>query len=141
MKTYILLLLGVTFFGACQHKQYLRPATADEVSKIQGMVHFDFNRWRLRPDQEKVVMEKARLMKRYPKTAVILEGHTDPVGSAAYNLQLGDRRARKVKHELVNEGVEPDRVVVVSFGESRPRDPRRTREADLANRRVELRVK
>jgi peptidoglycan-associated lipoprotein len=141
VKLFLLLTLGMILAGGCAQRPHLRAATGEEIDKIQGAVYFDFNQWRLREDQAEAVTEKADLMKRYPKVMVILEGHADPIGSEEYNLQLGDRRARNVKLEMVNQGVTPDRVVVVSYGESRLKENGRSPEALQANRRVEFIVK
>lgn len=76
---------------------------------------------------------------RYPRAVIILEGHCDRTGGAEYNMELGDRRAREVKSYLIDRGVSPDRVImVVSFGEKRPVDPRETHAALQKNRRVEF---
>lgn len=142
MKIFFVLSLGILFgIGCAQNRPQLRAATGEEIGRIQGPVFFDFNQWTIREDQTDVVSKKADLIKMYPKVMVILEGHADPVGAEDYNLQLGDRRARQVKLELVNRGVEPNRLVVVSYGETRPKYEGRSDEAYRNNRRVEFIVK
>lgn len=142
MKTLFLLFWGAILVSGCaQHKPHLRAATDEEIGKIRGAVYFDFDRWTLTEDQEKTVTEKAGLLKLYKKVMVILEGHADPIGSDEYNLRLGNRRARKVKLELVNQGVEADRLVVVSYGETRRKESGKSREALRADRRVEFVIK
>jgi outer membrane protein OmpA-like peptidoglycan-associated protein len=67
-----------------------------------------------------------------------LDGHTDDVGEASDNLQLSQRRVRRVGAMLVSRGVTPDRVTYGSYGESRPVDTTGTEEARARNRRVEI---
>jgi len=75
----------------------------------------------------------------HPDSVLILEGHCDEWGDAAYNLQLGDRRARRVKANLIDMGADPERLImVVSYGERRPLDTRHTKDAWRQNRRVEF---
>ena len=142
MKIFFILTLGTLLgIGCAQNRPQLRAATGEEIGQIQGPVFFDFNQWTIREDQTDVVSKKADLIKMYPKVMVILEGHADPVGAEDYNLQLGDRRARQVKLELANRGVEPSRLVVVSYGETRPKGEDRSKEAYQNDRRVEFIVK
>jgi len=69
---------------------------------------------------------------------VRIEGHTDERGDAAFNLDLSERRARAVRSVLVAMGLPEERIEVVAFGESRPREVGETEEARAQNRRVEL---
>ena len=79
---------------------------------------------------------------RYPRAVLVLEGHCDERGDAAYNVQLGDRRARQVKAHLIASGIDPQRLImVVSHGELRPVDKRHNADAWRQNRRVEFIVR
>lgn len=69
-----------------------------------------------------------------------LEGHCDSRGTTEYNLALGQRRANAVRGYLISQGVAPDRVTTISFGEERPLESGQGEAAWSANRRVELRV-
>jgi outer membrane protein OmpA-like peptidoglycan-associated protein len=71
---------------------------------------------------------------------VVLEGHTDDVGSEESNQELGFKRALAVQAELSAQGVAADRLSAVSFGEGRPVDLGKTAEARALNRRVEVKV-
>ncbi len=139
MKTFACLLL--IFLSCGCHRAHLRSASRAEVEKVSGTVYFDFDRWRFREDQKETMADTARILNQHRDVSVVLEGHTDPVGPKEYNLELGDRRARMVKGELVEEGVDPGRLVVISFGKTRLKEEGRTPEADRLNRRVELHVK
>lgn len=133
-------LLAFLLMQGC-HRAPLRTASNAQKSKIQGAVYFGFNRWDLNSEQSEVIRDKVALLKKYKLATVILEGHTDLAGPDDYNLRLGDLRARKVKADLAQAGIDPRRVVVVSFGETKPAKKGRSRAADAANRRVEFRIK
>jgi OOP family OmpA-OmpF porin len=72
--------------------------------------------------------------------AVIAEGHTDSIGSDAYNQKLSEQRAESVRRYLVNGGIEAGRISTEGFGESRPVASNQTADGRAQNRRVELRV-
>jgi OOP family OmpA-OmpF porin len=72
--------------------------------------------------------------------AVIVEDHTDSVGTAAYNQKLSHRRADAVRRYLVKHGIPANRITTEGFGESRPVASNDTADDRAQNRRVELRV-
>lgn len=107
-------------------------------------VHFDYDSARIR-DGDREVLERfaAVVADYYPDALVTVEGFTDPAGSAAYNQELGRRRAEAVKSYLVaNSGLPADRLRTVSYGEARERLVRPGAqgpgEEGLENRRVSL---
>ncbi|MCG6939604.1 MAG: OmpA family protein [Gammaproteobacteria bacterium] len=73
--------------------------------------------------------------------SVIIEGHTDSTGDAAFNQQLSEKRAEAVKAEAVANGANPDKITTVGYGETKPIADNSTREGRAKNRRVEIRVK
>jgi len=80
-------------------------------------------------------------LKRYPEIKVELDGHTDSVGTDAYNQKLSERRAQIVYDYLTSHGVDASRIVAVKgFGESQPIDTNATKEGRARNRRTELKV-
>ncbi len=83
----------------------------------------------------------AQKIKEKPDISIVIEGNTDYVGTAQYNEKLGLRRAETVRKELARLGVEPERMSVVSFGESKPLIAQKTDWARAVNRRVEVEVK
>ncbi len=72
--------------------------------------------------------------------AVIVEGHTDDRGAAAFNQQLSEKRAEAVKAELIANGVDGSLIKTVGYGESQPVASNATREGRAQNRRVEIKV-
>jgi outer membrane protein OmpA-like peptidoglycan-associated protein len=80
----------------------------------------------------------ASSLQRYPESTVVVEGHTDNTGAAAYNMDLSQRRAGAVASTLVGYGVPSGRVVAVGRGEDAPVASNLTPEGRQQNRRVEI---
>ena len=83
-------------------------------------IHFDFDRYEIRPEDAQVLEANAVLLKSNPRWQVLIEGHADPRGTTEYNLALGDRRARASMNYLVAQGVRSNRISVISYGKERP---------------------
>ena len=80
-------------------------------------------------------------LKRYPDIKVELDGHTDSVGTDAYNQKLSERRAQIVNDYLLSHGIDASRITSVQgFGEKQPIDTNATKEGRARNRRTELKV-
>lgn len=89
--------------------------------EVPSTVNFAFNRAHLDPAAQAILREQADWIRQFPEIHFKVYGHTDSVGSNAYNKRLGQRRARAVVNYLVNQGVERSRLeAVVSFGEAQP---------------------
>ena len=101
-------------------------------------VHFDFDRYSLRPEATRVLDEAIAAMKQDATLRLDIEGHTCNIGTAEYNLALGDRRANAVKSYLVSQGVSGDRLHTVSYGEERPKYDNAREETRRLNRRAAL---
>lgn len=98
-------------------------------------IHFDFDRYDLRPDAKRILAENARVLMENPTWKVQIEGHCDERGSNEYNLALGEKRARSAMNYLIKLGISPERLSIISYGEERPLDPRHCEEAWAKNRR------
>ncbi len=85
-------------------------------------VRFGFAKDRMHQMEEDKLNASIAYLKNYPQKIVIVEGHTDQIGQASFNLELGDRRAHEVMAYLISKGVSPDQIVIVSFGEEQPKD-------------------
>jgi outer membrane protein OmpA-like peptidoglycan-associated protein len=79
-------------------------------------------------------------MKSNPTIKVTIEGHTDSVGPADYNLRLSDARANSVRDALIERDVAADRMEAIGYGESKPIASNRSRKGRAANRRVEFKI-
>jgi outer membrane protein OmpA-like peptidoglycan-associated protein len=103
-------------------------------------VYFDFDRYSLRPEATRVLDEAIAAMRENATLRLEIEGHTCNIGTAEYNLALGDRRANAVKDYLVSRGVTADRLRTVSYGEERPKYDNSREETRRLNRRAALTV-
>jgi peptidoglycan-associated lipoprotein len=101
-------------------------------------VHFDFDRYSLRPEATRVLDEAIAALRQDPTLRVTIEGHTCNIGTAEYNLALGERRANAVRDYLVNNGVTANRLQTVSYGEERPKYDNAREETRRLNRRAAL---
>lgn len=119
-----------------------RPAP-QEFSPTEALkpVYFDFDRWEVRPSEATVLDANATWLQSNRETLVIVEGHCDERGTNAYNLALGERRARSVRDYLVSRGIAADRITTVSYGEERPSCSERTEDCWKKNRRAAFVVK
>ena len=93
----------------------------------------------LKPESTPVLKEIAGTLTRYPELKILIEGHTDNVGSAASNLALSDARAAAVKAALTSQyGIDEARVTTKGFGDTKPSVPNATATGRAQNRRVEV---
>lgn len=107
---------------------------------LKGDVSFDTNSSVVRPGLYGELDRIASVLVQYPQTVIRVEGHTDSVGSEAYNMDLSRRRAEAVRNLLVQRGVAGSRLEVVAFGESLPVATNDTEAGRQKNRRVELKI-
>lgn len=116
------------------------PAAAEAV-RVELDVKFDFDKSAVKQESYSEIKTVADFMNQYPQTTTTVEGHTDSVGTDAYNQQLSQRRADAVRQVMVNQyGVAADRVSAVGEGESQPVADNATAEGRALNRRVEAAV-
>jgi OOP family OmpA-OmpF porin len=115
------------------------PPPAKRKIILRG-VNFDFNKSTIRPDAAAVLEEAARALQEDETIDVSVEGHTDAIGSDAYNDRLSERRADAVRDYLIGLGVSAPRLMARGFGESQPVATNSTDEGRAQNRRVELKV-
>jgi len=83
-------------------------------------VFFDFDEWTIRNDARAALQNNAQWLQRWTSTRITIEGHCDELGTAEYNLALGERRANATKEYLVSLGVAPDRILLVTKGKESP---------------------
>jgi OOP family OmpA-OmpF porin len=104
-------------------------------------VEFDFDKSTIKKGYYKDIDDLAKVMKDYPDLNVVIEGHTDSVGTAAYNKKLSQRRADAVKKYMVEEsGIDANHITAKGFGEEKPIASNDTDEGRQQNRRVEAAV-
>ncbi len=100
--------------------QPIEPPPPTEPSGSLQDVYFDFDQSVLRSDARTALEENAKLLRAGLSNKVLIEGHCDERGTSAYNLILGESRAKSVKRYLENLGIPATRLQVVSYGKERP---------------------
>ncbi|MEO8168168.1 MAG: OmpA family protein, partial [bacterium] len=103
-------------------------------------VNFEFNKATLTKDSEKILEQAYDALVAQPDIKVLIVGHTDAVGSDAYNKKLSLRRAQSVKNWMVKKGISARRMTVAGKGETEPMDDNSTEDGRANNRRIEFRV-
>lgn len=103
-------------------------------------VFFDTNKADVKGTSAETLDKLAGIFKEYPKSNILVEGHTDTAGSEEYNLALSQRRAESVTKYLVAQGINPSRFSTKWYGETQPRATNETSEGKAKNRRVELAI-
>ena len=108
---------------------------------VRNEVLFDFNSAGLRSASRESLREMANVFDKYPNTTIEVAGHTDSIGTAAYNQRLSERRANSVVNYLEQLGVRGSRLEGIGYGESQPRATNSTANGRQLNRRVEIHVR
>ena len=117
-----------------------KPAPVAEKVTLAADVLFDFDKSVLKPEGKSKLDDLATKVKAINLEVVIAIGHTDSIGSDAYNQKLSVRRAESVKAYLVSKGVEPNRIYTEGKGEKQPVASNKTKDGRQKNRRVEIEV-
>lgn len=115
------------------------PAVATKVTYAAD-AFFDFDKSVLKPEGKAKLDDLASKVKDINLEVIIAVGHTDSVGSDAYNQKLSVRRSEAVKAYLVSKGIEKNRVYTEGKGEKQPVADNKTKEGRAKNRRVEIEV-
>jgi OOP family OmpA-OmpF porin len=103
-------------------------------------VLFDFDKDTIKPEYHSLFQNAVKVMNENPGLTVEIEGHTDSIGSAEYNQNLSERRARSVKSHLVVKGIDATRMTTKGLGEAEPVANNRTEEGRAQNRRVDFEI-
>jgi peptidoglycan-associated lipoprotein len=103
-------------------------------------VYFDFDSYLLSSESRDRLQRNAQWLRKNPVPNLQIEGHTDERGSDAYNLTLGERRAKSVMNYLVSLGVPAGSLAIISYGEEQPAEHGHGESAWAKNRRVEFSV-
>jgi outer membrane protein OmpA-like peptidoglycan-associated protein len=146
---------GVETYWACRTKEGLAmladarklaqeaetcaPAGPKEVIILSG-VNFAFNSDKLTPESKAILDKQVAKIKADPGMKVQVAGHTDIIGSDAYNQKLSEKRAKAVMDYFISQGIPASRLSSVGYGKTKPIAPNNTDEGRAKNRRVELHI-
>ena len=103
-----------------------------------AVVMYDFDSAEIKSEAYPMLDEASAILKKNTELKVEIDGHTDNVGPAAYNMNLSERRAKAVMKYFVDKGVEAQRLTTKGFGSTNPAASNDTKEGRAKNRRVEL---
>lgn len=140
---------GVGAYMDRQEEKLARiPGTrVERVSENVLLVHFDndvlfaVDSAILTSEARLTLDDAAAVFLDFPKTAIVVQGHTDSTGTEAHNQELSKRRAAAVKGYLIGKGVDSDRVAAIGYGEGHPVADNSSAGGRQANRRVDLLLK
>nr|WP_314709479.1 OmpA family protein [uncultured Comamonas sp.] len=118
------------------------PVPAATASKVTfaADAFFDFDKSVLKPEGKAKLDDLASKVQGINLEVIVAVGHTDSVGSAAYNQKLSERRAQAVKAYLESKGIDKSRVYTEGKGEAQPVADNKTKAGRAQNRRVEIEV-
>ncbi len=116
------------------------PKPTTEKVTFAADALFDFDKYNIRTDAQKVLDDLVSKLAGVNLEVIVAVGHTDWIGTEAYNLALSKRRADAVKQYLVSKGIEANRIYTEGKGESQPVADNRTAEGRQKNRRVEVEI-
>ncbi len=114
--------------------------TPIEGGRTRLLVFFDFDKAELKEESFPELDRLVELLRAYPNLRVLIEGHTDDVGTDEYNDRLSQRRADAVKQYLVQNGIAAQRIETKGWGRRKPLVRGTTEEARAQNRRVEIQL-
>jgi peptidoglycan-associated lipoprotein len=115
-------------------KEFMAVAALKEV-------FFDFDKYDIRSEDAKTLDANAAWLKSNADNLVLIEGHCDERGTNEYNLALGERRAKATMNYLVSQGIQANRITIISYGEERPVCTEKTEACWAKNRRANFLVK
>ena len=116
------------------------PVAAASKVTFAADAFFDFDKAVLKPAGKAKLDELAALVKDINLEVIVAVGHTDSIGTEAYNLKLSERRAQAVKAYLESKGIDKSRIYTEGKGEAQPIATNKTAAGRAQNRRVEIEV-
>ena len=117
-----------------------RPSEFTENTNLKD-VFFDFDRYDVRAGDAKILDGNAAWLKSSDNNLVLIEGHCDERGTNEYNLALGERRAKSTMNYLVAQGIQANRITIISYGKERPVCSEKNESCWQKNRRAHFLVK
>jgi len=105
---------------------------------VLGDVFFDFDKYNIKPRFYPELDAVVKVLNKNPSVKIRIEGNTDNIGTAKYNMGLSERRAKSIMEYLVKAGIDENRLSIIGYGFSKPIAANATPEGRALNRRVEL---
>jgi len=124
-----------------EEKPVVKEEPKEVPMPVMEDVYYAFDKYNLTEESKRTLEDDASEMKRASEATIIIEGHCDERGTTAYNLALGEKRAKAARDYLVALGVSGSRVTIISYGKERPFDPGHNEAAWAKNRRAHFVIK
>ena len=121
--------------GSVPSNRALEPGVASDTNAL-GDIFFDYNQFQVRKDAMQILDANAGWLRASGSKTVLIEGHYDERGTAAYNLVLGEKRARAAKQYLQDLGVPASQLQITSYGEAMPFCKQQNEDCYQQNRRA-----
>ena len=121
-------------------QQKAKPAPMAAKVVFNADTFFDFDKSVLKPEGRQLLQQVAQQVRGIELETIIAVGHTDSIGTEAYNQKLSERRAASVKAYLVSLGIDPNRIYTEGKGKLQPIASNKTKEGRAQNRRVEIEI-
>lgn len=146
MKTFITLLLTLISYQSCYSQQV--NGTNEKLYAPIYSLYYATDQWEITPENieflNNYVVNKIKETNA-PKIIINLEGHTDDVGDANYNMKLSEKRVQAIADYLISKGIHSEQIKVAFFGESKPETrniaiSKKLRDIRYANRRVVIKL-
>jgi outer membrane protein OmpA-like peptidoglycan-associated protein len=108
--------------NAVTEDDFVNDESEDSSAYAFKAVHFEFNKDKIRTNQQTIIDENVQLAHQATEQGkkIVVEGHCDQLGSAAYNLALSQRRAQAIKEKMVNAGIAENDIKTIGYGQERP---------------------
>jgi outer membrane protein OmpA-like peptidoglycan-associated protein len=117
-----------------------KPVVEEEIITLDK-VYFEFDSIVIKPEFAVMMEDEARkILSHKEHKGIIIEGHTDSIGTAEYNQQLSERRTNAIKEFLVSKGISANILTAKGFGEEKPIADNTLEEGRAKNRRVDFHV-
>ncbi len=131
----------IMMMSACASSHRKAPEPIVQKPRDLTSLYFASDQSNLQSEERRKLSPTVDYLRRHPSWIAQLEGHADAIGDSAYNLRLGDKRARTIKELLVLAGVAPEQLIVLSFGEEKPVASNSHESGRSRNRRVEIKIR
>ena len=105
---------------------------------IKRVIYFNSNSYKVNAKSKQNVENASEIAKECFGYNIIIEGHTDSIYNEKFNIQLSKQRAYAIKSNLINQNIDPKRISIKWYGETRPYTTNITKEGRYMNRRVEI---
>ena len=112
-------------------------AVVPEVIELDTIT-FAFDQYELTPEAKMGLDENLERLSSQPDLSIVIQGHTDSIGTEDYNQKLSEQRAQVVHEYFISKGVSPERMQTVGYGESRPAADNSSAQGRALNRRTEI---